>query len=130
LEEAVAGVLKAPGEDTLAVLLHAMVNGGITLDVTGSEGPHDLHVRTISSTDDRPVLPLFTSVARIQAAVASGPLAGSTISALTIPARDALLLIRTDDFAAVQFNPISQGLTVSRAHIESVLTADASPEEQ
>jgi hypothetical protein len=139
VERALADLAAAPGERTLAALLDAAQRGGLVLDITGSD-PESPHVRTIASTDGRPVLPLFTSMEQLEIAVgqalalaqdadgqASGAQAagaqheGTAVQAAIVPARQALGLIESDDFVAVQFNPGQAAQVIARTHIEVAL---------
>lgn len=142
VEHALADLAAAPGERTLAALLDAAQRGGLVLDITGSD-PESPHVRTIASTDGRPVLPLFTSMEQLEIAVgqalaqdADGEAAGAqpsgaqaagaqhegtAVQAAIVPARQALGLIESDDFVAVQFNPGQAAQVIARTHIEVAL---------
>lgn len=123
VEQALADLAAAPGEQTLAALLDAAQRGGLVLDITGSD-PQNPHVRTITSTDGRPVLPLFTSMEQLEIAVGQAlaqDADGTAVQAAIVPARQALGLIESDDFVAVQFNPGQAAQVVARTHIEVAL---------
>lgn len=149
VERALDDLAAAPGEETLAALLDAAQHGALVLDVTGSDAESP-HVRTVASTDGHPVLPLFTSMEQLEIAVgqalaapvsggqASGgqvpegrasaaqpsdgqQLEGAAVQAAIVPARQALELIESDDFIAVQFNPGQAAQVIARAHIEVAL---------
>jgi hypothetical protein len=47
--------------------------------------------------------------------------AGTQVQAIVIPAKEALALISTADFVAVQFNPGGTTMVVARSHVESAL---------
>lgn len=119
---ALAGIVAEPTLERLEALLAAAVTGGLVVDVTGST-PQDTRLRTISSTTGEPVLPLFTSIKALRAAVgqtAEG--AGTKVQAVIVPAVEALGFVRTAEFVAVQFDPGSeQTMVVARSHIESAL---------
>lgn len=110
-----------PSMDALDELLAAAVKGGLVIDVTGSTPETGTHVRTIASTTGEPVLPLFTSMAALKAAVAGAGGTGAQVQATIIPGKEALALIDTAEFVAVQFNPGSHGQVVAREHIERAL---------
>ncbi len=125
LESAIAALLAEPTMDGFAGVLAAAGSGGLVVDVTGSPSATETRVRTIESTAGEPVLPLFTSMKALQeaagAAAAASGAPGARIQAIVIPAREALALIRTAEFVAVQFNPGPGGVVVAREHIEGVL---------
>ena len=110
----------APSMAALDELLTASVKGALVVDVTGSTPETGTRVRTISSTDGRPVLPLFTSMRELETAVGQAE-AGAAVQAIIIPGREALDLIATADFIAVQFNPGSHAQVVAREHVEAAL---------
>jgi hypothetical protein len=47
---------------------------------------------------------------------------GTQVQAIIVPAREALALIETAEFVAVQFNPGTNTMVVARSHIESALS--------
>jgi hypothetical protein len=96
------------------------MKGALVVDVTGSTPETGARARTISSTDGQLVLPLFTSMRELETAVAQSE-AGAAVQAIIIPGREALELIATAAFAAVQFNPGSHGQVVAREHVEAAL---------
>jgi hypothetical protein len=119
VEHALVNLAAAPGEATLAALLDAARRGALVVDVTGSD-PESPHVRTIASTDGRPVLPLFTSIEQLELAVGQAT-EGTAVQAAIVPARQALELIESDDFIAVQFNPGPSAQVIARSHVEVAL---------
>jgi len=121
VEAALAALIAAPGEATLEALISAALTGGLTVDVTGSPSPQDLRLRTLQSTDGRPVLPLFTSMTELKATVDDAGLGGQTVNGIIVPGRQALGFITTADFVAVQFNPRRPGGIIAREHIERAL---------
>ncbi|MEO6827179.1 MAG: SseB family protein [Microbacteriaceae bacterium] len=134
VREALAVLAEQPSLAGLEALLAASVRGGLAVDLTGSTPESGTRVRTIVSTDGRPVLPLFTSIAEVKLAVAmtqpddggtgkpgSRGATGIAAQAAILPAIDALALIRSDEFVAVQFDPGSTAQVVARAHIETAL---------
>lgn len=111
-----------PTLENLDSLLAAAVKGGLVVDVTGST-PQDTRLRTISSTTGEAVLPLFTSMNALRAAVAqSAEGEGARVQAVIVSALEALGFIRTAEFVAVQFDPgAPHTMVVARSHIESAL---------
>ncbi|MDO9397951.1 MAG: SseB family protein [Herbiconiux sp.] len=105
-----------PNRTTLDALLAAMRTGGLVVDITGTTDAADPKVRTILSTDGELVLPLFTSIAELRLAVPEELRAGT--QAMIVPARDALALIGTAEFVAVQFDVGSIGQVVKREFVE------------
>ena len=111
-----------PTRESLDALLDAALTGGLVVDVTGSAQESGTRIRTIASTAGEPVLPLFTSMKALRDAVGAAVKKGVKVQAIIIPARDALALIETADFVAVQFNPGTNTMVVARSHIESALS--------
>lgn len=127
VEGALASLREAPNYDRLAQFLTTLREGHLFVDVTGTvkaskkKGPR---IRTTRSTKGQMLLPLFTSMAELRRAVQSGGRnLGEPKGALT-PALDALAMIRSDRFVAVQVNPGPQELVVLRKYIEKVLSDD------
>lgn len=123
VRKALAAIAAEPTLENLDALLAAATKGGLVVDVTGST-PQDTRLRTISSTTGEAVLPLFTSMNALRAAVAQGAEGeGARVQAVIVPALEALAFIRTADFVAVQFDPgAAQTMVVARSHIESALS--------
>lgn len=112
----------APTLEALDALLDAALTGGLVVDVTGSTAESGTRIRTIASTAGEPVLPLFTSMKALRDAVGATVKKGVKVQAIIIPSREALALIETADFVAVQFNPGTNTMVVARSHIESALS--------
>ena len=123
VRKALAAIAAEPTLENLDALLAAATKGGLVVDVTGST-PQDTRLRTISSTTGEAVLPLFTSMNALRAAVAqTAEGEGARVQAVIVPALEALGFIRTADFVAVQFDPgAEQTMVVARSHIESALS--------
>lgn len=123
VRKALAAIVAEPTLENLDALLAAAVQGGLVVDVTGSD-PGEVRLRTISSTTGEPVLPLFTSMKALRAAVgAASGAKGSRVQAVIVPAREALGYIETADFVAVQFDPGAEhAMVVARSHIEAALS--------
>ena len=119
---ALTALAAEPTLENLDALLATAVKGGLVVDVTGST-PQDTRLRTISSTTGEAVLPLFTSMNALRAAVAqSADGEGARVQAVIVPALEALGFIRTAEFVAVQFDPgAARTMVVARSHIESAL---------
>jgi len=113
-----------PSMEGLDRLLTAALAGGLVIDVTGSTPETGTHVRTIATTDGRPVLPLFTSMKALENAVGQALGPGTQVQATIVPGRDALSLIGTADFVAVQFNPGGHAQVIAREHIETALAGE------
>ncbi|WP_022882424.1 SseB family protein [Gryllotalpicola ginsengisoli] len=124
VQKALAALVAEPGEQTLEALLRAALKGGLTVDVTGSPSPQELRLRTLQSTDGRPVLPLFSSLAELEATAreAAEPESSDVrVEGIIVPGRQALGFITTADFVAVQFDPRHPGGVIARAHVERAL---------
>ncbi len=123
VRKALTAITAEPSLENLDALLAAAVKGGLVVDVTGST-PHDTRLRTISSTTGESVLPLFTSMKALRAAVASTAEGeGTQVQAVIVPALEALGFISSADFVAVQFDPgAADTMVVARSHIESALS--------
>jgi hypothetical protein len=122
VRKALTALAAEPTLENLDALLATAVKGGLVVDVTGST-PQDTRLRTISSTTGEAVLPLFTSMNALRAAVAqSADGEGTCVQAVIVPALEALGFIRTAEFVAVQFDPgAAHTMVVARSHIESAL---------
>ncbi len=120
--KALVALAAQPTRENLDALLAAAAGGGLVVDVTGSTAG-ETTLRTITSTDGEPVLPLFTSLKALRTAVGgSGAAKGTRVQAVVVPARDALGYIHSAPFVAVQFDPGSaHTMVVARSHIESAL---------
>jgi len=112
LRKALETFAALPNRTTLDALLVAMRTGGLVVDITGTTDAADPQVRTVLSTDGQLVLPLFTSLTEFRLAVPKEQRASA--KAMFLPANDALALIHTADFAAVQFDAGSLAQIVKR----------------
>ncbi|GAA2226490.1 SseB family protein [Herbiconiux moechotypicola] len=104
-----------PNRTTLDALLAAMRTGGLVVDITGTTDAADPQLRTLLSTDGELVLPLFTSLAELRLAVPEE--ARASAQAMIVPAREALALVETAEFVAVQFDVGSIGQVVKREFV-------------
>lgn len=122
VRKALAAITAEPTRENLDALLAAATKGGLVVDVTGST-PEDTRLRTISSTTGEAVLPLFTSMNALRAAVAqTADGEGTQVQAVIVPSLEALGFIRTADFVAVQFDPGAEHtLVVATSHLEPAL---------
>lgn len=122
VRKALSAIAAEPTLENLDALLAAATQGGLVVDVTGSTAG-DTRLRTISSTTGEAVLPLFTSMDVLRAAVAqTAEGEGTPVQAVIVPSLEGLGFIRTADFVAVQFDPGAEHtMVVARSHIESAL---------
>ena len=122
VRDALVAIAAEPSREHLDALLAAAVTGGLVVDVTGSTAQNTT-LRTIASTTGEAVLPLFTSMSVLEAAVASTASgAGTRVQAVIVPAAEALGFITSADFVAVQFNPgAEETMVIARSHIETAL---------
>ena len=117
LRKALETFAALPNRTTLDALLAAMRTGGIVVDITGTTDASDPQLRTLLSTSGELVLPLFTSVAEFRLAVPV--VERPTAQAMILPAKDALALVSTADFVAVQFDAGTLGQVVKREFVEA-----------
>lgn len=109
---------ETPDYDHLAAFLTALREGFLFVDVTGSPKKKGTRARTTRTTKGGLVLPLFTSMTELRAAVASGGRKGtSEAKGAMMPAVEALALIESDRFVAAELNPGGQSLVVLRKYI-------------
>lgn len=108
-----------PSMAGIEAVLAAAQRGGLAVDVTGSTAASGLRIRTIPSTDGELVLPLFTCLAELGLAVGDEQRDG--VKGSLMPAAQALGLIETADFVAVQFDPGSRAVVVQRSLVEAAL---------
>ncbi|WP_440709185.1 SseB family protein [Herbiconiux sp. YIM B11900] len=106
---------RLPNRSTLDALLKAMRTGGLVVDITGTTDAADPQVRTLLSTTGELVLPLFTSLAELRLAVPEADRAGT--KAMFLAAPQALALVETADFVAVQFDAGSLAQVVKREFV-------------
>lgn len=120
--DALRGLAENPTRDGFTALLSAVQQGGLVVDVTGSD-PEEVRLRTMRSTTGELVLPLFTSIAALRSAVAAtSEKQGTRVHAVIVPAREAIGYLRSADFVAVQFDPGAEHtLIVARSHLEELL---------
>ena len=115
LRKALETFAALPNRTTLDALLAAMRTGGLVVDITGSTDATDPQLRTVLSTTGELVLPLFTSVAELRLAVPVEQ--RPSTQAMILPAKEALALVSTADFVAVQFDVASLAQVVKREFV-------------
>lgn len=111
-----------PDYEQLAEFLTSLREGFLVADVTGTHKKKSTHVRTIRSTKGQLLLPLFTSMEELRLAHPKGR--RDQAKGAIMPALEALRLIESSPFVAVQFNAGSAALPVLRKYISLVLSGD------
>lgn len=119
VQNSLAALQAEPDYVRLAAFLTSLREGFLVADITGTHKKKSTHVRTIRSTKGQLVLPLFTSMAELRLAHPKG--SRDQAKGAIMPALEALRLIETSPFVAVQFNTGSAALPVLRAYIARVL---------
>lgn len=123
VREAILALQAAADYERLATFLSALREGFLIADVTGTQKKKSTHVRTIRSTKGQLLLPLFTSMHELRLAHPAGR--RDEAKGVIMPALEALRLIRSGPFVAVQFDAGSAALVVLRKYVELVLGDDA-----
>ena len=124
-QEALRALTAEPDYEKLAAFLTSLRGGYLVADVSGKPGKgrgRGPRVRTIRSTQGQLVLPLFTSMAELRAVAASSR--HDDVKGAVLPAREALGLIHSDRFVAVEFDKASASLVVLRKFITLALGDD------
>lgn len=116
---AILALQSEPDYERLAAFLTYLREGFLVADVTGTHKKKSTRVRTIRSTKGQLLLPLFTSMAELRAAHPKGR--QDQAKGAIMPALEALRLISTSPFVAVQFDAGSAALIVLRKYIDLVL---------
>lgn len=119
VEHTLAAFQTDPDFEHLASFLTSLREGYLVADITGTQKKKSTHVRTIRSTKGQLVLPLFTSMDELRLAHPKG--SREQAKGAIMPALEALRLIETSPFVAVQFNSGSASLPVLRKYIARVL---------
>jgi len=112
----------APDYEHLAAFLNALREGYLVVDVTGTPKEKSTRIRTIRSTKGQLLLPVFTSMAELRAAVPRAK--ADKVRGAILPALEALRLIRSDRFVAAQVDAGSAALVVLRKYIERVVDGE------
>lgn len=128
-EQALDRLREAPNYERLAQFLTVLREGFLFVDVTGAiSKKRGTRVRTTRSTRGQLLLPVFTSMEALRAAVQSGGRRGGSgggsggeAKGVLMPARDALNIITEDRFVAAQLNPGPAELVILRKYIELVI---------
>ncbi|MCB1273817.1 MAG: SseB family protein [Leucobacter sp.] len=113
---------QAPDYAHLAAFLNALREGYLVVDVTGTPKEKATRIRTIRSTTGQLLLPVFTSMAELRAAVPKAK--ADKVKGAILPALEALRLIRSDRFVAAQVDAGSAALVVLRKYIDRVIDGD------
>lgn len=127
VETAHASLLEAPNYERLAAFLTTLRDGSLFVDVSGAptkgkqKGPR---IRTTRSTKGQLLLPLFTSMDALRGAVRSAGRKAHTPKGALLPTLEALIIVRSDRFAAVQLNPGPGELVVLGKYIDLVLDGE------
>lgn len=108
-----------PDYEHLAAFLMSLREGYLIVDVTGTGKKRSARIRTIRSTTGQLLLPLFTSMEELRAAVPAKKAA--VAKGAMLPAREALGMIRSSAFVAAQFDAGSAAFVVLRKFIELAL---------
>ena len=119
VREAILALQADADYERLATFLSALREGFLIADVTGTQKKKSTHVRTIRSTRGQLLLPLFTSMHELRLAHPAGR--RDEAKGVIMPALEALRLIRSGPFVAVQFDAGSAALVVLRKYVELVL---------
>lgn len=119
VRDAIHSLQQNPDYERLAAFLTSLREGYLVVDVTGTAKKKATHIRTIRSTKGQLLLPLFTSMDELRAAMPKGKAADA--KGAIMPAAGALGMIRTGRFVAAQFNPGGDALVVLRKYVELAL---------
>jgi hypothetical protein len=120
VRDSLSALQQAPDHDRLAAFLVALRGGFLVADVTGTHKKKSTRVRTVRSTKGQLLLPLFTSMEELRLAYPKGR--GEQAKGAIMPSLEALRLIQTSPFVAVQFNAGSAALPVLRKYVSLVLS--------
>ena len=123
VREAMLALQHAPDYEQLAAFLGSLREGFLIADVTGTHKKKSTRVRTIRSTQGQLLLPLFTSMHELRLAHGKGR--RDQAKGAIMPALEALGLMHTSPFVAVQFDTASAALPVLRKYIDLALGDDA-----
>lgn len=126
VQNALTALQEAPDYEHLAAFLTALRSGFLIVDVTGSPKKKGTRARTTRTTKGQLVLPIFTSMHELRAAVGSGgrqTKPGEAKGAF-LPAVEALQLIESDRFVAAELNPGGNSLVVLRKYITLAASND------
>lgn len=129
VRDAIIALQAAPDYERLAAVLEALREGFLIVDVTGTPKKKATRTRTTRSTTGQLILPIFTSMNELRAAVPKGK--AEDARGAIMPASIALRLIRSDKFVAAQINPGSPSeLVIVRKYMELAIGKDPITAEQ
>ncbi|QIM19502.1 SseB family protein [Leucobacter coleopterorum] len=115
VQETLRTLQQTPDYDHLAAFLTSLREGYLVIDVTGTSTKRGPRVRTIRSTKGQLVLPLFTSMAELRAAIPAKD--QEHLKGAVMVAREALALISSDRFVAAEIDKASASLVILRKYI-------------
>ncbi|QIM15492.1 SseB family protein [Leucobacter insecticola] len=115
VQAALKALQDTPDYEHLAAFLTALRDGYLVVDVTGTSPKRGPRVRTIRSTKGQLVLPLFTSMDELRAAVPANQ--REKLKGAVMIASEALALIGSDRFVAAEFDKASAALVILRKYI-------------
>lgn len=121
VQQSIHDLQAQPDQVRLDALLAALPQGFLVVDVTTPGKKKGTRVRTLRATTGGLVLPLFTSLDELKLAVPAKE--RDRVRGAFMPARDALALVRSDRFVAVQLDVGSSALVIQRSYIEGILDA-------
>jgi hypothetical protein len=117
VRDAIVALHAAPDYQLLAAVLTALRAGFLIVDVTGTPKKQATRTRTTRSTTGQLILPIFTSMNELRAAVPKAK--AEAARGAIMPAKAALRLIRSGRFVAAQINPGSATeLVIVRKYVE------------
>lgn len=119
---ALKALQETPDYSHLATFLMALREGYLVIDVTGTSTKRGPRVRTIRSTNGQLVLPLFTSMAELRAAIPANQ--QDQLKGAVMIASEALALIGSDRFVAAEFDKASAALVILRKYITIAAGSD------
>ena len=123
VQAALKALQETPDYARLAAFLTALREGYLVIDVTGTSTKRGPRVRTIRSTNGQLVLPLFTSMAELRAAIPANQ--QDQLKGAVMIASEALALIGSDRFVAAEFDKATSALVILRKYI--TLAAGSEP---
>jgi len=119
VQQSIRELHEHPDDARLKALLDALPQGFLVVDVTTPGKKKGTRVRTLRATTGGLVLPVFTSLEELRLAVPAKE--RDRVRGAFMPARDALALVHSDRFVAVQVDVGSSALVIKRSYIEQVL---------
>lgn len=125
-QQALAALQQQPSYDSLAAFLTALGTGYLVVDVTGTTTKKKgTRARTIRATNGKQVLPIFTSMRELHAAVGgSTTKQGAAAQGAIMPAKEALGLVRSGPIVAIEVDAASAKQVVLRKFVELILRGE------